>query len=79
MIDVQVGYTVYTHLTHKHDGTRKGSMLARVIAMRPDTVTIRINKLNKVFYISPLAIVGIRKKETLNDAIRALANKLNNK
>jgi len=75
---VKRGYTVYTHLTHFNDGTRKGSMVAEVMGICKNTVTVRVLKNNKVFYVSPNAIVGIRKKSTMNNCVRMLANKFNN-
>ena len=78
MKDLREGTMVMTHLTHHHDGSRKGSMKARVVSLckRSIGVEIRSKRLEgQVFYVVPEAIVGVLHKETLTESKVRLVRK----
>lgn len=78
MRNLREGQFVMTHLTHHHDGSRKGAMQAKVVSVCKHSIGVQIHNKRlpgRVFYVAPEAIVGVLNKKTLTESKVRLVRK----
>jgi len=79
---VQPGYIVMTHLTHRHDGSTKGTLKVRVLEITGETdacwstAKVKVLKSGDILTVPLEGIVAVRRKETFKETADQLVNKL---